>query len=70
MHNSKYQSVIQALEACAAECNHCATACLDEENVKMMKRCIMLDMDCAAICRETAATRRADSTRAAPSDAA
>lgn len=53
MHNSKYQIVIQALEACAAECNHCASACLDEEHAKMMKRCIMLDLDCAAICKET-----------------
>ena len=55
MHNSKYQTVIQAIMACAAECNHCAAACLNEDHATMMKRCIMLDLDCAAICKETAA---------------
>jgi hypothetical protein len=31
-------------------------ACLKEDNVKMMARCIALDMDCAAICQLAAAT--------------
>ncbi|MGI8634942.1 MAG: four-helix bundle copper-binding protein, partial [Segetibacter sp.] len=35
---------------CAAMCNHCASACLQEEDVKMMAKCIQLDMECAAIC--------------------
>ena len=50
MHNSQYKPIIEALVACAAECEHCATACLQEEDVKMMSRCIQLDMECAAIC--------------------
>ena len=55
MHNSsQYQSVIQALNECYAVCEHCSTACLQEEDVKMMVRCIMLDRDCAELCRLTA----------------
>jgi hypothetical protein len=33
------------------ECDHCATACLKEQDVKMMSKCIELDMYCAEICR-------------------
>ncbi|MDX5345714.1 MAG: four-helix bundle copper-binding protein [Hymenobacteraceae bacterium] len=54
MHK-EFQNVIQALHDCAAACDHCASACLKEDNVKMMARCIMLDMDCAAMCHVTAA---------------
>jgi len=49
MHE-KYASCIEACYACAVECNHCAAACLQEEDVKMMARCIALDIDCAEIC--------------------
>lgn len=45
-----YQSCIQACLRCASICNHCASSCTKEENVKMMARCIELDMQCAAIC--------------------
>ena len=31
-------------------CEHCATACLHEENIKMMARCIELDRSCADAC--------------------
>lgn len=33
----------------AAECNHCATACLEEQDVAMLAKCIKLDIDCAEI---------------------
>ena len=33
-----------------ALCNHCASSCTKEENIKMMSLCIQLDMECAAIC--------------------
>ena len=57
MHNSnQYQSVIAALHACAAACDHCYDACLQEEHVKMMARCIALDIDCAQLCRVAPAT--------------
>lgn len=55
MAHKKNQSLLEALNNCAAACNHCATACLDEQDVKMMARCIKLDMDCADICQLTAA---------------
>jgi hypothetical protein len=50
MHDH-YRSCIEACNACADACDHCATACLAEPDVKMMARCIALDIDCAAICR-------------------
>ncbi len=55
MAHEKYQSCIEACNACAAECEHCATACLGEDDVRMMARCIQLDRDCADICRMAAA---------------
>lgn len=39
----------------------CASACLREEDVKMMSECIALDMDCAQICRVTASLMARDS---------
>lgn len=45
-----YKNCIDACLKCAAICNHCASACLQEEDVKMMARCIQLDMECAVIC--------------------
>ena len=50
----QYKSCIDACLACAAVCNHCATSCLGEEDVKMMARCIQLDMECAALCYTSA----------------
>ena len=45
-----YKSCIEACLKCAAICNHCASSCLQEDDVKMMSRCIQLDMECAAMC--------------------
>ena len=47
-------SVITALNNCADACNRCTTACLEEDDVKMMVNCIKIDIDCAAICTITA----------------
>ena len=55
MAHQKFKSCIDACYTCAAVCDHCATACLQEQDVKMMARCIALDMDCAQICRMAAA---------------
>lgn len=49
-----YRACIEACLNCAAICNHCAFSCTQEEDVKMMARCIQLDMECAAICYATA----------------
>jgi len=51
MATENFQECIDACNACAAACDHCSAACLDEEDVKMMRRCIALDIDCAALCR-------------------
>ena len=49
MHE-KYKDCIEACNECAVECEHCAAECLQEENVKMLARCIALNHDCAKIC--------------------
>lgn len=49
------KKLMAALNACAVECNQCTTACLDEKDVRMLVKCIKLEMDCADICRLTAA---------------
>ncbi|MGE5400944.1 MAG: four-helix bundle copper-binding protein [Ignavibacteriales bacterium] len=46
----KNDSLIQTMLECVRTCEMCADACLHEENVKMLSRCIKLDMDCADIC--------------------
>lgn len=55
MPHEQFQSCIEACNACAVACEHCAASCLQENDVKMMARCIALDMDCAGICRLAAA---------------
>lgn len=51
MQPNTLQASIEKCFACAAACEHCATACLDESDVAGMKDCIKLDMDCADMCR-------------------
>ncbi len=51
MPHAAMQSCIEACNACAIACDHCAASCLQEKDVKMMSRCIALDIDCAEICR-------------------
>lgn len=45
-----YQACIDACNACVIACNECFAGCLQEDDPKMMARCIALDADCAAIC--------------------
>jgi hypothetical protein len=54
MSHKKNQGLIDALNNCATECSHCAMACLDEKDVKMLTACIKLNIDCAEVCRLTA----------------
>ncbi len=51
MSHENYQQCIDACQACAIECLHCTNACLQEDDVKMLARCIKLNQDCAGICR-------------------
>lgn len=54
MSHEKNIALIDVLNNCATECSHCAMACLDEQDVKMLAKCIKLNIDCADICRLTA----------------
>lgn len=47
MRNEK---LVHTLGNCINHCNYCADACLDEDDVKMMVKCIRLDRACAEIC--------------------
>jgi hypothetical protein len=46
----QFRECIEACHECVMECENCATACLGEEDVKMMAACIRLDRSCADIC--------------------
>src|SRR4051812_22006010 len=48
--NNDNRELLQMLVECAMTCEACATACLNEEDVSMMARCIELDRDCADTC--------------------
>ena len=54
MSHQQNKQLMDALNNCAAACNHCIAACLDEQDVKMLATCIKLDIDCAEICMLTA----------------
>lgn len=54
MSHEKNIALIDALNNCATECNHCAMACLEEFDVSMLTKCIRANIDCADICRLTA----------------
>lgn len=53
MSHERNQKLLDALAKCAAECSHCATACLREQDSMMLERCIKLDLDCAEVCEAT-----------------
>lgn len=40
MPHQKFNACIEACNACAVACNHCAASCLQEQDVKMMARCM------------------------------
>ncbi|MBK1711880.1 four-helix bundle copper-binding protein [Rubrivivax gelatinosus] len=54
MKHDTEQACLDACTACAEACERCAAACLKEDDVTMLARCIVLDLDCAAICRLSA----------------
>ena len=51
MSHQTNEAVINALNECAAACNHCFSGCLSEKDVAAMVGCIKLDRDCADICQ-------------------
>jgi uncharacterized protein DUF326 len=44
---------IEATYECAQVCSICADACLSEQNVADMRRCIGMNLNCATICHAT-----------------
>jgi hypothetical protein len=51
-------ALLRAVETageCAAICFSCADACLGEAGVQDLMQCIRLNLDCAEVCRATAA---------------
>lgn len=44
------EDLTSKLSACQAACNYCYDACLKEDDIDMMRRCIRTDRDCADIC--------------------
>ena len=63
MAPERYQSCIQACDMCADACDYCSNACLQEDDVKMMAKCIRLDMDRAANSRMASASHMSIDTR-------
>ncbi len=51
MRNEEFLS---KLSNCINHCNHCADACLDEDNLKKMVDCIRKDKICASACASLA----------------
>ncbi len=47
---SAHKELIQKLIDCALTCEMCEAACLNEDNITLLARCIELDRDCADIC--------------------
>lgn len=47
-------SLLSELADCAVTCTICADACLAEQNVARLLRCIRLNQDCADVCQTTA----------------
>ena len=50
---AKSLNLSHKLAECVHACNDCFNACLEENDVKMMKECIGLDRECAIICGTT-----------------
>jgi hypothetical protein len=46
-------SCIEACVECGETCTMCADACLSEDGVADLRKCIRLDLDCADICDAT-----------------
>jgi hypothetical protein len=51
--NETLARCIEQCFACALACSSCADACLAEEEVQELVRCIRLDLDCADVCEAT-----------------
>lgn len=53
LESSVLMECIRECLACEQTCVSCADACLGEQNVTELRRCIRLNLDCADICNVT-----------------
>ena len=63
--NNQNREFLEKLARCAAACESCMDACLSEDDIKMMVKCIRTDRDCAKICHITASFVASNSPHAA-----
>ncbi|RIK46734.1 MAG: four-helix bundle copper-binding protein [Chloroflexi bacterium] len=54
MEGGRLAQAVEAISQCATVCTICADACLGEQQVQQLVRCIRLNLDCADICQATA----------------
>ena len=54
LDRQKLADAVDALISCSEACTACADACLSEEMVADLVKCIRTDLDCADICATTA----------------
>ncbi|MFG1948196.1 four-helix bundle copper-binding protein [Nonomuraea sp. NPDC048826] len=54
LDRERIADAILALVDCSQACTACADACLSEERVDELRKCIRTDLDCADICDATA----------------
>jgi hypothetical protein len=54
LDRTKLAAAIDALMGCAGACTACADACLSEDMVAELTKCIRTNLDCADICATTA----------------
>ncbi len=54
--NPNTLEVLDYIYQCQTACKYCFNACLEEEAIAMMRRCIKLTVECADICEVTASS--------------
>ncbi|MEV5409829.1 four-helix bundle copper-binding protein [Thermopolyspora sp. NPDC052614] len=54
LDRERLADAVLALVDCAQACTACADACLSEENVAELRKCVRTNLDCADICEATA----------------
>ncbi|MEU5562588.1 four-helix bundle copper-binding protein [Micromonospora musae] len=54
LDRAKLAAVIETINSCAQACTACADACLSEEDVAELTKCVRTDLDCADVCTTTA----------------
>ena len=62
--NEEFFECLQLCSGCAVQCHQCAAACLQEDDVKRMARCIALDLDRAEACTFAASAMARNSLHA------